>query len=186
MERKGERKTLLFLVGEKRRDVIPRMLRGSEVDGVGVEEIVVYETKERREFGGELEDVVRATATAIRTETGMGTTGTGEMEMERERWVVVFSPQGVETVMRVLGWMEEGGERVRGGTETKEGREEEWRRRRESGDGVGEPLTRVMAIGPTTRGFLLERFGFEVDAVADRPSAEGVLEAISRVGRGVG
>lgn len=72
---------LLFLVGEVRRDVIPRVL-GALPEGrkVEVEEIVVYETGEREGFGKVFEECARD-----------------------EGWVVVFSPQGVRQMLEVRG-----------------------------------------------------------------------------------
>lgn len=39
---------------------------------------------------------------------------------------------------------------------------------------------RVAAIGDTTRRYLLEEAGVRVDAVAEEPSAEGLVEAIRK------
>ncbi|MCJ1444852.1 MAG: hypothetical protein MMC23_005355 [Stictis urceolatum] len=135
---------LLFLVGETRRDIIPRTLQDPTLpshERVGVEEMVVYETRERDEFAGEFEAELQRT------------------EGEGVRWVVVFSPTGCEAMLRVLGWSEDGG------------RFDEGRR------GVGQRVY-VASIGPTTREFLRERFGFEVDVCAEKPSPDGVRRGI--------
>jgi len=64
-----------------------------------------------------------------------------------------------------------------------------WVRRREGGDEHGEQeekdsgertrcRTYIATIGPTTRDFLREKFGFEPDVCAAKPSPEGVEEGI--------
>ena len=138
----GVLKPVLFLVGEKRRDVIPRMLQSTELEEgkrVKVDEMVVYKTSEMESFGFEFGKVLRA------TEGG-----------EEGRWVVVFSP-----MLRGLGWWDEGRRGVRQG-------------------GEGRGRTWVCCIGPTTREYLEREFGLVADVVAERPSAEGVREAIER------
>lgn len=67
---------------------------------------------------------------------------------------------GGEAMLRGLGWWDEG----RKGVMLK-------------GDGR---RTWVCCIGPTTREYLEREFGFVADVVAEKPSAEGVREAIER------
>ncbi|KAI5781458.1 tetrapyrrole biosynthesis, uroporphyrinogen III synthase [Geopyxis carbonaria] len=80
---------MLFLVGETRRDIIPRKLKGS---GVELVEMVVYETITRKGFGGEFRAAVEE------VDHGDGRGG----------WVVVFSPQGAAEAVEALkgraGW----------------------------------------------------------------------------------
>ena len=145
-------KAVLFLVGEKRRDVIPRMLQSEEVveeRRVRVDEMVVYKTCEMETFGFQFKRVLEQTE--------------GEAERARGRWVVVFSPTGGEGMLRGLGWLDEGRGTVREGLVGEAGRR-----------------TWVCCIGPTTREYLEKEFGFVADVVAERPSAEGVTEAIER------
>jgi uroporphyrinogen-III synthase len=76
----------LFLVGEVRRDIIPKTLMDERLPvekRVGVEELVVYETGVMDSFEGDFENVVRG--------------------LEGDVWVVVFSPTGCEAMLRVLG-----------------------------------------------------------------------------------
>ncbi|OQE43626.1 hypothetical protein PENCOP_c003G07767 [Penicillium coprophilum] len=78
--------SLLFLVGEVRRDIIPRTLMDDALPvgkRVGVEELVVYETGVMGSFEGDFADVVG--------------------REEGDVWVVVFSPTGCEAMLRVLG-----------------------------------------------------------------------------------
>ncbi|KAJ5206350.1 Tetrapyrrole biosynthesis uroporphyrinogen III synthase [Penicillium cf. griseofulvum] len=78
--------SLLFLVGEVRRDIIPKTLMDERLaveKRVGVEELVVYETGVMGSFEGDFENVVGG--------------------LEGDVWVVVFSPTGCEAMLRVLG-----------------------------------------------------------------------------------
>ena len=81
----------------------------------------------------------------------------------KQQWVVVFSPQGCEAMLMALGWLEEG-----------TGKFNEAKREVLSG-----PVeTRIATIGPTTRQFLVEQFGFEPDFCAEKPTPEGVAEGM--------
>jgi uroporphyrinogen-III synthase len=42
--------------------------------------------------------------------------------------------------------------------------------------------TRIITIGPTTRDFLVEQFGFEPDVCSETPSPEGVKAALASTG----
>lgn len=138
---------LLFLVGEQRRDVIPRMLMDAGLpfsERIGVDEVVVYETGEMGSFEGEFAGIVE------RFGGGGGVL-----------WVVVFSPSGCEGMLRVLGL---------GPFDRGDG----------AGNGTRKRRVFVATIGPTTRDYLRERFGFEAHVCAERPSPEGVGEGIRR------
>lgn len=140
---------LLFLVGEQRRDIIPRTLMAewlSESQRVNVDEVVVYETGEMGSFERDFADAVRRYSDA------------GVL------WVVVFSPSGCESMLRVLGL----GPFDAG-----------------AGTGAGKRKVFVATIGPTTRDHLREKFGFEADVCAERPSPEGVGEGIRRAMEGL-
>lgn len=91
-------KPVLFLTGETRRDVLPRMLmdEGLGEGRVQVDEMVVYQTRELEEF----EFCFKAV---------LGRTGE-----KGGRWVVVFSPTAGKGMLRGLGWLDEGTGRVRG------------------------------------------------------------------------
>ncbi|KAJ5522448.1 hypothetical protein N7527_006563 [Penicillium freii] len=92
---------LLFLVGEVRRDIIPKTLMDTTLPvekRVGVEELVVYETGVMESFEGDFADVVGRSWGDI--------------------WVVVFSPTGCEAMLRVLGLGPFAGTRTGNGTGT--------------------------------------------------------------------
>ncbi|SMQ51455.1 unnamed protein product [Zymoseptoria tritici ST99CH_1A5] len=146
----GRKLPLLFLVGEQRRDIIPKSLQFEELapsERIPVTEVVVYETGEMTSFEEDFTLLLREAKAA----------------KVKEQWVVVFSPQGCEAMLSALGWLDE-----------KTGKYSAGRREIVSG-----PMTtRIATIGPTTRDFLMEQFEFEPDVCAEKPSPEGVAEGI--------
>lgn len=158
-DEEGKNLPLLFLVGEQRRDVIPRMLMSSELaDGerIGVKEVVVYETCVMESFERDFSRLVESYKAG---DTGdNGDDGGGDEVM----WVVVFSPTGCDAMLRVLGL-----DSSQGGSE----------------NGVLlAPGKRVFVatIGPTTRDHLRSKYGFEPHVCAEKPSQEGVGNGIER------
>jgi uroporphyrinogen-III synthase len=145
---------LLFLVGEQRRDIIPRTLMDpalSENRQIRVEELVVYGTGVMETFENDFGRVLQDTK-------------------DREvRWIIVFSPTGCESMFRILDMLDletgkvKTGERG-GGCGNRKGR--------------GRRTTYIATIGPTTREYLRKTFGFEPDVCAGEPSPGGVGEAI--------
>lgn len=94
----GGKKPVLFLAGEKRRDVILKMLMDpglEEGERVRVDEVEVYRTGQLEEF----EFLFTQTVARMGTEGGL--------------WVVVFSPTAGEGMLRGLGWLDEGSGRVK-------------------------------------------------------------------------
>lgn len=141
----GRKKPVLFLVGEKRRDVIPRMLMDLELpedERIQVDEMEVYRTGELEEFEFHFSQMLAQT------------------KSETVRWVVVFSPTAGEGMLRGLGWLNKTSGRVKAS--------------------IGDPGRRtfVACIGPTTRDYLIQEFGFGPDVVAKKPSPQGVKEGI--------
>ncbi|QIW98674.1 hypothetical protein AMS68_004192 [Peltaster fructicola] len=147
----GRKLPLLFLVGDQRRDIIPKTLQSEELSAaeqVPVLEVVVYETGEMASFEEDFSELV-SQAKKART---------------KEQWVVVFSPQGCEAMLMSLGWLEE-----------KDGRYNEARREIMSG-----PMdTRIATIGPTTQEYLQQQFGFTPDVCAAQPSPAGLIQGIA-------
>ncbi|RMY43177.1 hypothetical protein D0865_11433 [Hortaea werneckii] len=146
----GRTLPLLFLVGEQRRDIIPKTLQSDdlpETERAPVMEVVVYETGEMATFEEDFTNLLQEAKTAQVT----------------EQWIVVFSPQGCEAMLSALGWLDERSGKYNAG-------------RREAMSGLIK--TRVATIGPTTKEFLEQSFGFAPDVCAEKPSSEGVGEAI--------
>ncbi|PYH35016.1 uroporphyrinogen-III synthase HEM4 [Aspergillus neoniger CBS 115656] len=158
---------LLFLVGEQRRDIIPRTLTNPDLppgEYVGVDEVVVYETGVMEGFEESFRGVVEREREVMRNNDNTGEEG--EEGKGRVVWTVVFSPTGCEGMLRGLGYL---------GNEDGSGCG--WGKV----DGDGERRRFFVAtIGPTTRDYLRREFGFEADVCAERPSPEGVGEGIER------
>lgn len=144
----GAKRPLLFLVGEQRRDIIPRMLQSKDLAAeqrIEVIESTVYETREMESFEADL--------------TKAFTRGTDSRR--RERWIVVFSPTGGQAMLRVLGWLDESTGRYQ-----------------TSLTAADAMATYVATIGPTTRKYLVDNFSFEPHVCAEKPSAEGIYSEI--------
>ena len=142
----GRKLPLLFLVGEQRRDIIPKTLQSEELparDRIPVMEVIVYETGEMTSFEEDFTDLLREAKAA----------------KVKEQWVVVFSPQGCEAMLNALGWLD-------GKTGSfNQGLKEAM---------SGSTKTYVATIGPTTRDFLVDELGFEPDVCAEKPTAESL------------
>jgi uroporphyrinogen-III synthase len=143
---------VLFLVGEQRRDIIPKTLMDTKLPKdkqVPVDELVVYETAVMETFERDFGKIL-------------------EVTQDRDvRWVVVFSPTGCEAMLRSLGMLDAETGKVKIGE-------------RGGGCGIrkGRRQTYIATIGPTTRDYLRKNFGYEPDVCAQKPSPEGIGEAI--------
>jgi uroporphyrinogen-III synthase len=85
--------SILFLVGDKRRDIIPKTLQAEELGGgrrCKVDELVIYETGEMQSFKENFSTIWRENADA---------------KCERQ-WVVVFSPTGCQAMLESLGLLD--------------------------------------------------------------------------------
>jgi uroporphyrinogen-III synthase len=147
---KGHKPSLLFLVGEQRRDIIPKTLQSGSLDDghrIGVDELVVYETGEMQSFRADF-------TTQWKKNNERGST---------EQWIVVFSPTGCRAMLDSLGLLN-----------PKTGKafssSSDFQRRG----------TLVATIGPTTRDYLQREFDFTADACAETPNPEGVSKAIQQ------
>lgn len=83
---------LLFLVGEQRRDIIPRTLMDEKLppeQQIAVEELVVYGTGVMESFKDDFAETLRDT------------------EHREMRWVVIFSPTGCDIMLSGLGMLDE-------------------------------------------------------------------------------
>jgi uroporphyrinogen-III synthase len=97
---------LLFLVGEQRRDIIPKTLMSEELpkkERIHVDELVLYETVEMASFPEDFETVMNEART---------TTGAGGVI-----WLVVFSPTGCGALLKGLQWIDEETGRYKGKTD---------------------------------------------------------------------
>jgi len=91
---------ILFLVGDKRRDIIPRTLQSKELDPasrIPVDELVVYETGEMQSFKANFTSICRDNA----------------KQGAQHQWVVVFSPTGCEAMLESLDLLDPNTGRVK-------------------------------------------------------------------------
>lgn len=89
---KPEKPPLLFLVGEQRRDIIPKTLMNEslpEEERIPVDELVVYGTGVMESFKDYFDQVLAQNKSKYMT------------------WVVVFSPTGCDVMLRGLGLLDE-------------------------------------------------------------------------------
>lgn len=90
---------LLFLVGEQRRDIIPKKLMDPALPAdkfIRIDEVVVYGTGVMESFQQDFTKLLK------------------ETEDRPARWVVVFSPSGCDGMLSALGWLNESSGRVEG------------------------------------------------------------------------
>ena len=181
-----KKKPLLFLVGEQRRDVIPRTLMDTDEilppeERIPIDELEVYVTATRESFQEDFRERCSVVEGPSSEETLQG-------QVPRLTVVVVFSPQGCSAMLRSLSFLDDQGNL----TELAKKRWEEIQpatvaisagRDSDSGSnqnpGPRSPRSYIIAtIGPTTRDFLNTTFGFETDVCAERPSPQGVRDGI--------
>lgn len=84
---------LLFLVGEQRRDIVPKTLMDDQLPDetrIKVDEVVVYGTGVMESFPQDLEQCLQSTASA------------------KMAWIVVFSPTGCDAMLTGLGMLDVG------------------------------------------------------------------------------
>lgn len=146
---------LLFLVGEQRRDIIPKTLMDPalpETKKITVNELVVYKTGVMETFEDDFGKLLENT------------------EDNEVRWIVVFSPTGCEAMLRALNTLD---------TETGKVKTGERGGGCVNRRGKGRRATYIATIGPTTRDYLRNTFGFEPDICAGKPSPEGIGKAIN-------
>ncbi|ORY04266.1 tetrapyrrole biosynthesis, uroporphyrinogen III synthase [Clohesyomyces aquaticus] len=90
-----QKPTILFLVGDKRRDIIPRTLQSESLSPERrsqVHELVIYETGEMRSFKSDFTSLW-----SQNKERGV-----------KSQWVVVFSPTGCRAMLEGLGLLDVG------------------------------------------------------------------------------
>ncbi|KAH7081841.1 tetrapyrrole biosynthesis, uroporphyrinogen III synthase [Paraphoma chrysanthemicola] len=133
----GGKPPILFLVGDKRRDIIPKTMQAVELGPERVskvDEVVIYETVEMKSFKENFSAIWRRNVKA-----GC-----------HDQWVVVFSPTGCQAMLQSLGFLDTGSEKL--------------------ADLAGSDGIWVATIGPTTRDYLEDEFGFSPDVCADKPT----------------
>ncbi|EXJ73409.1 uncharacterized protein A1O5_03169 [Cladophialophora psammophila CBS 110553] len=160
-----QKKPLLFLVGEQRRDVIPKTLMDHEgklapEERIQVDEVEVYTTVVMESF----QDDFRRRIKSFKDD-GVNVAV-----------VVVFSPQGCESMLQSLDYIDESK------ALTERARTTRWENfRKNDGDvSASDAQTRyiIVTIGPTTRDHLRNKYSFDPDVCAAKPSPEGVGQGL--------
>lgn len=188
---------LLFLVGETRRDIIPRTLMMTTTDNddgpssssfsevqqqqqqkIQVEEKVVYETKLLSSFADDLQTTLDRLFIQHQHQQH------NEQKKRKDIWIVVFSPTGCKELLTVLGILGSDDDGTKGTgcaatTTTREGSSSRWRMMM-GGEDRDMMRIRIATIGPTTRSYLIDEFGFRPHICAEKPTPEGVADAIRR------
>ncbi|KAF5849468.1 hypothetical protein GGP41_006375 [Bipolaris sorokiniana] len=136
---------VLFMVGDKRRDIIPKTLQSVELEPnarAKVDELVIYETGEMQSFKENFSAIWKDNI-----DRGF-----------RRQWIVVFSPSGCQAMLESLYLLDAETGRAKAST--------------------GQRDILIATIGPTTRDFLIQQFGFIPDVCAEKPTPEGIAEGI--------
>jgi uroporphyrinogen-III synthase len=140
----ADKPPILFLVGDKRRDIIPKTMQATDLGPeriCKVDEVVIYETGEMHLFKDNFSTIWRS-----KSDAGC-----------ESQWVVVFSPTGCRAMLESLGLLEVGMVKAKASPR----------------NGIF-----IATIGPTTRDYLRDEFGFSPDVCADKPSPEGIAGGI--------
>lgn len=155
------KKPLLFLVGETRRDVIPKTLQSQDDHKLRIEvdEMEVYRTEVMKSFETDLDNLLN------QLDEQQGRHG-------NLRAVVVFSPQGSDLMLKKIGYLSVDGQPT-------EKSERRWWRESKPGDNSGtEAGWIVVTIGPTTRDYLKETLGVEPDICSEKPNPQSLRNGI--------
>lgn len=147
-------------MGEQRRDIIPKTLADPDSklhpnQRIQVDELEVYSTGIKPTFPQELSSKIH--------ELSNGPLGSSLII------IVVFSPQGCEAMLTCLGFLDDQGRLTEKATT---------RWSTNPAQKLDEPTFVVVSIGPTTRDYLKDTFGFDTDACASKPTPQGVGDAI--------
>lgn len=151
------KKPLLFLVGETRRDVIPKTLQNqSDAERIEVDEVEVYRTEVMEGFDNAFKEVTAEI-------------GAKENSGARLGVIVVFSPQGSDIMLKNIGYLDQNGK------PTVQAQSRSWT----ASDEGSSPLRWILVtIGPTTRDYMKDTFGIESDVCAEKPNPESLRKGI--------
>lgn len=149
-----QKKPLLFLVGETRRDVIPKTLHGA-VERIEVDEVEVYATQVMKSFEKDMGELCQ---------------GLIDDGSYGPRVVVVFSPQGCDIMLRQIGYLDQDGKL------TDVALNRWWQQ------AGGTQLSKwiIVTIGPSTKEYLKDKFDVESDVCAEKPNPESLRAGIEQ------
>jgi len=92
--------SILFLVGDKRRDIIPKTVQSDDLSPgrrSKVDEVVIYETGEMQSFKANFSSIWKK----------------NKERQVQHQWVVVFSPTGCKAMLESLAWLDEDTGRIK-------------------------------------------------------------------------
>ena len=147
---RANKPSLLFAVGEKRREIIPHALSSEAVpsdERIDMHELILYESVESPELGTKLKAVL----------------GSREHRASSHAWFVIFSPTGCKTVLEI----------IKPKLSSKKPRPME-------GTTEEAQTVFVATIGPTTRDYLNAELNFEPHVCAAKPTPVEVGAGIRR------
>ncbi|KAL1964012.1 hypothetical protein VTN77DRAFT_7558 [Rasamsonia byssochlamydoides] len=196
---------LLFLVGEQRRDIIPRTLMSESLprqDRIQVDELVLYETGEMASFESEFRTAVEAGDRFLvhrrrrQQQQGQddekhvqeGEDDDDDDDDDEVMWTVVFSPTGCDAMLRTLNLLPSPNDHNNDDDDDNhKSNNHNSSMNNINNDNRGNTTrttTRrrrrcfIVTIGPTTRDHLRSKYSFEPDVCAEKPSPEGVGRGI--------
>ncbi|OCF36063.1 hypothetical protein I316_01935 [Kwoniella heveanensis BCC8398] len=170
-------KPFLLIRGDKSLEYIPDQLH---VHGREFKEVVVYSTSPKGDVRQKLEEIQDRKLNG----EGVNFDGSGGEGGTRKGWLAFFSPSGVDVALSAMN--EPIGAQESLQQEGHKGSTDGPARDSKELKGLGGTWSgwKIFAIGETTRRYLEEEKGLKVDAMADRPNAEGLVQAISAVAPG--
>ncbi len=190
---------LLFLVGEQRRDIIPKTLESPSLSPnqrIQVEELVVYGTRVMESFPTDLDKALRTSQDHASIETGIENTRSPDPSQSSIVVITVFSPTGCRELLQRLGLLDQNGRARPSAPSPPEPEPSSLSRPQpvpksiqacsdETGpECLTEKDTRakkkyiITTIGPTTYNYLQTTFGYQADICAETPSPDGVGKAV--------
>lgn len=143
---------LLYLTGDKNRDVLPNMLREGNVE---LQSLQVYATQGSSSFPSDLQKVIDASNPGTPPFVPV-TLSTNRIIVEhRDWWIVFFAPSAAEFVIPHLS-----------------------KHFNMPSPDSSSFSARIAAIGPTTSDFLKNKLHIRIDAVAPKPSPDALAGVI--------
>lgn len=146
---------LLYLTGDKNRDVLPGVLRDG---GVALESLQVYATQGSSAFAADLEGAINSVPSGERVSrfaTSRSVNMSCAERKDRDWWIVFFAPSAAEFVTPTL------------------------RKHFAIPDMNAQTFSaKIAAIGPTTSTFLHDKLNMRVDVLSPKPSPEALAAAI--------
>ncbi|WWD06084.1 hypothetical protein V865_004169 [Kwoniella europaea PYCC6329] len=152
----GMYKKYLLVRGDKSTEVLQDELRSN---GRIVEEVMVYSTTPRLDIAENINKFRESQQSRSQPKSDGDRDGKEDGQAEKG-WLCFFSPSGAEVVLPHLKtWKDSGSESQKGDVD------EYWK------------AWKIFVIGETTKKYFEEK-GIKVDAVAERPNLQGLVDAI--------